>query len=268
MKIHAMMITLLCAALAYGQTRVESGPGAGVRGTRVTSITSVTAEQVAIPTIPQPEVVERTPFRDAISNLMDAAGLDMSIPAKQQVKAVVSTMNVIAEGIREGRCNYWESPGATYGEPRYFGDRFNDEPAPLQASSLTTWWKKLWAKVKAAINGDDDDPVAPLPTPTPTPDPVTPPSETPVNTFLWKPTSDNDGKLVVLLPANLDASTVTVNGENPAAYTGRGNGDRQHFRFRNPGASYGLNVAVVAKLKTGGDKKWIVPKGGDRWSSN
>jgi hypothetical protein len=58
---------------------------------------------------------------------------------------------------------------------------------------------------------------------------------------------------------------VTVNGEQPAAYTGRGNGNRQHFRFRKKGADYGDNVVVIA---VGTARRWTVPKGGTRWSSN
>jgi hypothetical protein len=96
--------------------------------------------------------------------------------------------------------------------------------------------------------------------------PTTPPVAD-SNTFLWKPASDNDGKLAVLLPANIDASAVTVNGERHARYTGRANGNRQHFRFNKPGSSYGANAKVVATLTAGGTKTWTVPNGGARWES-
>lgn len=127
----------------------------------------------------------------------------------------------------------------------------------------------MLAAIRAAIGGDGNtpaDPVTPAPGPvTPVTDPVTPPAS---NTFLWKPASDNDGCLVILLPASVNASGVTVNGEAHKAYTGRANGNRQHYRFRKPGASYGVNVAVVAKLTAGGVKTWTVPNGSARWETH
>jgi hypothetical protein len=88
------------------------------------------------------------------------------------------------------------------------------------------------------------------------------------NTFLWKPVADNDGRLVVLLPANLTASTVTVKGESPTSYTGRGNGNRQHFRFGKAGSAYGQNVSVIAYAGGSVLRQWTVPNGGSRWTSN
>ena len=112
----------------------------------------------------------------------------------------------------------------------------------------------------------------------PTPAPTNPADETPntggdgveadVNTFLWKPVADNDGRLVVLLPANLTASTVTVKGESPTSYTGRGNGNRQHFRFGKAGSAYGQNVSVIAYAGGSVLRQWTVPNGGSRWTSN
>jgi len=186
----------------------------------------------------------------------------------------------------------------TYGEPRYWGDRFRDEPAPtskrfdvsrlwgasglerrdaapLKASTssrVKAWWARLVAAIRAALAGDDDTPADPVTPPveppvTPPDDPpgdVTPPAQTGDNSFLWKPVSDTDGNLVVILPANINASTVTVNGLSPSASIGRWNGNRQHFRYPKPGASYGVNVKVVA---VGTGRAWTVPNGGARWDA-
>lgn len=134
---------------------------------------------------------------------------------------------------------------------------------PLQGNSVTAWWKRIWAKIKAAIEGDDDPP-APTPDPQPpAPDPEVPPS----NTFLWKPVSEAySGRAVALLPSNIEATAVTCNGETGSKHP-RANGNRQHFRFSKTGADYGANVKVVATLTGGGVKAWTVPDGGARWQS-
>jgi hypothetical protein len=83
-------------------------------------------------------------------------------------------------------------------------------------------------------------------------------------TFLWKPISDNNGNLVVLLPSSYNgkARSVTVNGES-GTYTGIHNGNRTHWRFSKPGAAYGNNVRVVATTSAG-NASWTVPKGAAR----
>lgn len=83
-------------------------------------------------------------------------------------------------------------------------------------------------------------------------------------TFLWKPVSDNNGNLVVLLPSSYNGkvSSVSVNGES-GNYTGIHNGNRTHWRFSKPGAAYGNNVRVVAKT-SGGNASWTVPNGAAR----
>jgi hypothetical protein len=168
----------------------------------------------------------------------------------------------LAEGPEHGVVADLPRAWAVPGEPDPFA-------VPLKVnwqSKLQKWWKEIWAK----IQGKEDPAPAPVPVPTPTPTPSpTPTPDVPAsNTFLWKPVADNGGKLVILLPANINATTCTVNGEGPAAYTGRGNGNRQHFRFRKKGADYGANVQVIATLSGGGTRAWTVPNGGTRWSSN
>lgn len=121
---------------------------------------------------------------------------------------------------------------------------------------------------------------SPQPTPTPTqPAPTTPPINTPVTEckcvaptepktktkissplggsgFLWKPESEKDGKLVVLLPSKFSGKikslTLTdTKGTTLATgtYSGIGNGEREHFRFPKSGASYPDGVRVVVKLE-------------------
>ncbi|MBL7662242.1 hypothetical protein JNK13_05765 [bacterium] len=77
------------------------------------------------------------------------------------------------------------------------------------------------------------------------------------NTFLWKPEAEKDGKLVILIPANLaqDVASVEVyaNGqllEKGKAY-GIGNGSRAHFRFSKPGSDFPDGSTVLVRLNSG-----------------
>ena len=65
-----------------------------------------------------------------------------------------------------------------------------------------------------------------------------------VSDFLWKPNSDSDGNLVVLLKPSSTAK-VTVNGEE-GRDGGVGNGGRAHARFNKPGCAYGPVATVKA----------------------
>jgi hypothetical protein len=87
--------------------------------------------------------------------------------------------------------------------------------------------------------------------------------------FLWKPASEGDGKLVVLLPSSLTGkvngcslsySGGSENGRNVGVH----NGNREHFRFSKPGAGYGQNIRVTASLKDGTTQSWTVPNGASR----
>jgi hypothetical protein len=76
--------------------------------------------------------------------------------------------------------------------------------------------------------------------------------------FLFKPTSESDGKLVVLLPPRLAGlvkglSLVGPNGEviEAGRFTGNGNGGRDHYRFSRPGGQYADGLTVQAALTTG-----------------
>ena len=100
----------------------------------------------------------------------------------------------------------------------------------------------------------------PDPTPDPTPEP--PSGETPINRFLWKPVSESrGGRAAVLLPARIEAATITVNGQPPAENRGRTNGHRLTFFLAKTGAAYGSGVIV----KASNGESWTVPNGANRF---
>ncbi len=94
--------------------------------------------------------------------------------------------------------------------------------------------------------------------------------------FLWKPESESDGNLVVLLPTELrgQIDKVEIHSEMPPSEEnklGEGrfagdehNGARLHYRFDKPGAEYGNNAHVVAYKDTGEVLEWLIPNGADR----
>ena len=77
--------------------------------------------------------------------------------------------------------------------------------------------------------------------------------------FLWKPVSDKDGKLAVLLPPRLTGRVKSVAILSPdgsrtlqtGKYAGNGNGDREHFRFSKPGGEFPDGSIVLIKLADG-----------------
>lgn len=86
--------------------------------------------------------------------------------------------------------------------------------------------------------------------------------------FLWKPVSDSNGNLVVILPAkfnNLIDGPVTVNG-TPGRFSSVANGNRSHWRFDKPGGAFGSNV-VVKWTATGKTYSVTVPNGGKRFET-
>ncbi|HMO79081.1 MAG TPA: hypothetical protein PKA96_02780, partial [Candidatus Paceibacterota bacterium] len=92
------------------------------------------------------------------------------------------------------------------------------------------------------------------------------------STFLWKPESENDGKLVVLLPSSLrgDINKVCIKNINLEViecgrFTGdTANGRRPHYRFSKPGAGYGGPILLVAELKNGQTRTWSIRNGAMR----
>lgn len=87
--------------------------------------------------------------------------------------------------------------------------------------------------------------------------------------FLWKPVSEGDGKLVILLPGSLRGrvSGCTISGsfgsENGRFTGDTHNGNRPHYRFSRPGANYGSNITVTART-TDGTRTWRIPNGAQR----
>lgn len=77
--------------------------------------------------------------------------------------------------------------------------------------------------------------------------------------FLWKPVSDKNGDLVVLLPKKVtgkvdEVRVLSPDGKKTLAtgkYSGIGNGNREHFRFSQPGSSYPDGSIVLIQLTDG-----------------
>ena len=94
--------------------------------------------------------------------------------------------------------------------------------------------------------------------------------------FLWKPVSEGDGNLVVLLPTELRGliDRVEIHSSMPPSpetllEEGRfdgddKNGNRLHYRFEQPGAEYGDNVNLVAYRTDGEAIFWNIANGADR----
>jgi hypothetical protein len=83
--------------------------------------------------------------------------------------------------------------------------------------------------------------------------------------FLFKPISDSDGKLAVLLPsiyAGMAQSMRLLSPSGAAIETGRyggnGNGNREHFRFSQPGQNYPAGVIVEATLTSGETVRYTI----------
>ncbi len=95
------------------------------------------------------------------------------------------------------------------------------------------------------------------------------------NGFLWKPVSDSNGKLAVLLPSNLAGKVETTeiyadlpsNGGTPldkGRFSGNANGSRDHFRFSKPGGAYPDGAYVVATLKDGSQLTFQIKDSSER----
>ena len=77
--------------------------------------------------------------------------------------------------------------------------------------------------------------------------------------FLWKPVSDKNGDLAILIPKQLTGKVKEVqilNREGTKSiakgkYSGVGNGNREHYRFTKPGSGYPDGAIVLIKLEDG-----------------
>jgi hypothetical protein len=83
--------------------------------------------------------------------------------------------------------------------------------------------------------------------------------------FLFKPISDSDGKLAVLLPSIYAGVAQSMRLLSPGGevietgrYGGNGNGNREHFRFSQPGQNYPAGVIVEATLTTGETVRYTI----------
>jgi hypothetical protein len=91
--------------------------------------------------------------------------------------------------------------------------------------------------------------------------------------FLWKPASDKDGKLAILLPSRLTGKIKSVAILSPdktkilakGKYSGVGNGNREHFRFSKAGNSYPDNAIVMITMKDGKTYNVKVKETSDRY---
>lgn len=90
--------------------------------------------------------------------------------------------------------------------------------------------------------------------------------------FLFKPVSESDGNLVVLLPTKFKGDVESVilrDMEDREIDRGREagyhNGDRQHFRFSKPGADYGSNVSLEIKFLDGSIQRYDIPNPSERY---
>jgi hypothetical protein len=85
--------------------------------------------------------------------------------------------------------------------------------------------------------------------------------------FLWKPTSDSNGKAAIHTPANVRVDGITVAGKRYGVGS-YGNGYRPLFRLDKPGAAYGNGVPVTMHLHGGGVLTIIVPSGAKRFEKS
>lgn len=93
--------------------------------------------------------------------------------------------------------------------------------------------------------------------------------------FLFKPESDR-GELVVLLPSGLADQVMSVvlrdaegNEIEQGVSSGYANpdvgGEREHFRFSQPGSEYPENVTVAVTLADGSVKEYSIPNPSERY---
>ena len=91
--------------------------------------------------------------------------------------------------------------------------------------------------------------------------------------FLWKPQSESNGKLVVLLPSELgQAESVVIRDRNGNVlergdYSGIHNGDRAHYRFDRAGGNYPPGVTLEAQMPDGRTVRYPISTPGQRVES-
>ncbi|MCB0317327.1 MAG: hypothetical protein KDD56_01120 [Bdellovibrionales bacterium] len=90
--------------------------------------------------------------------------------------------------------------------------------------------------------------------------------------FLWKPESESDGNLVVLLPSEFNdlVSSVVLTHEDKVLDEGRfagneHNGSRGHYRFGKSGGDYPDGLKVEVRFDDGTIVKYDIPKTSERY---
>jgi len=139
---------------------------------------------------------------------------------------------------------------------------YDDKGSANDKTVATMEAKKAAALAEKNLNAT----AASKPSATPPTSPSTPPatsnSTSLTGGFLWKPISETDKKLVVLLPKSIsqNVSSVALYSSLPATSAslietgtpaGIANEDRAHFRFKKQGRSYDDGIYVVVTLKSG-----------------
>ncbi len=89
--------------------------------------------------------------------------------------------------------------------------------------------------------------------------------------FLWKPVSDGNGRLAIVLPPMYTGNISLVYVAHPDGtqmeggnFSSVGNGGRETWRFSKPGGAYPGGSHAVAMLKTGSSVHWTVANTGAR----
>lgn len=88
--------------------------------------------------------------------------------------------------------------------------------------------------------------------------------------ILWKPVSEGDGNLVVLLFSSFGDPAVFVidtkgNAIERGRHVGRTNGNRATYRFRRPGHHFGSPAVLQIGQGAGVARFFCVPNTGARW---
>jgi len=147
---------------------------------------------------------------------------------------------------------------------------------------MSVWSESVWPAIREWIIRR----LFPVAEPDPAPAPVVPEvvdhaiTGEGSQTFLWKPKSENDGKLVVLLPARVlfaDIEEVYVEGGDHDGEKATNvyrpeyhqpntpvNGNRVHARFKRKGSDYGERIDLVVEKVDGSVEKWHIKKGKKR----
>jgi hypothetical protein len=154
----------------------------------------------------------------------------------------------------------------------------------LTTSCTTPQKQRLWTAIERATRDKDAPPPEPTPPPVVTPAPA-PPTPAPCQTWpdppatmrgggVWKPVSESDHKLVILINTRFRGHVTRLAlyraGSNELLEEGRfvgdtHNGCRPHFRFSKPGSGYGADIVIRVTVRDGTWRDHHIPDGARRW---